>query len=116
MYNCSLFYIYANNERLRRQTLPPIEQRTIDEHRVREREVADFASKYWPRPEPPQPSLIHLSLTARTHDPSEFQRTFPELYSNFFVDQWATAAVRFRFPRNSYCRPFYSNPSHVGLR
>jgi hypothetical protein len=44
-------------------------------------------SLLWEKPAPPKPFLLHLGLTARTHDVREFQINFPEEYRNFYIDR-----------------------------
>jgi len=45
----------------------------------------------WEKPVAPTPVLLHLGLTARTHDVGEFRQNFPELFDRFFVDRSAAA-------------------------
>ena len=45
--------------------------------------------EYWELPSPPRPFLIHLGITARTHDIRDFQINFPEEYANFYIDRLA---------------------------
>ena len=70
------------------QTLPPIKQVSMEEQRRREKAQRKFDKKYWGRPQPPKPFLLHLGVTARTHDIPEFQQNFPEEYKNFYVDRY----------------------------
>ncbi|VDI64996.1 Hypothetical predicted protein [Mytilus galloprovincialis] len=44
-------------------------------------------SLLWEKPNSPKPFLLHLGLTARTHDVREFQINFPEEYRNFYIDR-----------------------------
>lgn len=69
------------------KTLPPIKQITMEEQRHHEKARRKFDRKYWGRPQPPKPFLLHLGVTARTHDIIEFQQNFPEDYKNFYVDR-----------------------------
>ena len=69
------------------QTLPPIKQLSPDERKALESRKKKKDSELWEKPSPPVPFLLHLGLTARTHDIREFQATFPEEYSNYFVDR-----------------------------
>ena len=70
------------------QTLPPIKQTTIAEQQERKRQQRRFGKKYWARPEPPKPFLLHLGVTARTHTIEDFQQNFPDEYKNFYIDRY----------------------------
>lgn len=69
------------------QTLPPIKQLSPDEEKAimksKEKKDADL----WVKPTVPTPFLLHLGLTARTHDIREFQINFPDVYKNYYVDR-----------------------------
>lgn len=69
------------------KTLPPIKQLSPDERKALESRKKRKEKDMWEKPSPPVPFLLHLGLTARTHDIREFQATFPEEYSNYFVDR-----------------------------
>ena len=58
-----------------------------DDRKALESRKKKKESDLWEKPSPPVPFLLHLGLTARTHDIREFQATFPEEYSNYFVDR-----------------------------
>merc|ERR1719210_140726 len=44
-------------------------------------------SQLWARPQPPKPFLLHLGVTARTHDIRQFQSNFPAEYCHFYIDR-----------------------------
>lgn len=69
------------------KTLPPIRQCTLDNEQNREKARKRFKKNHWPRPEAPKPFLLHLGVTARTHNMAEFQQDFPDDYSKFCVDR-----------------------------
>ncbi|XP_078326129.1 cilia- and flagella-associated protein 65-like isoform X1 [Crassostrea virginica] len=77
----------AEGELTKYKTLPPIKQLSPDERKALESRKKKKDSELWEKPSPPVPFLLHLGLTARTHDIREFQATFPEEYSNYFVDR-----------------------------
>ncbi|XP_052814504.1 cilia- and flagella-associated protein 65-like isoform X2 [Mya arenaria] len=69
------------------RTLPPISKLSPDEEKQqceRRRRNEDIL---WEKPEPPTPFLLHLGLTARTHDIRAFQINFPDEYKKFYVDR-----------------------------
>ena len=45
-------------------------------------------AEFWERPLAPKPFLIHLGVTARTHDIVDFQTNFPDEYANFYIDRY----------------------------
>jgi len=47
----------------------------------------DAAAGYLPRPTAPTPLLLHLGITARTHDVGQFRQNFPDQFDQFFVDR-----------------------------
>jgi len=67
--------------------LPPIKQLSPDEVKALKASKQKLESQLWEKPSPPIPFLLHLGLTARTHDIREFQTNFPEEYRNFYVDR-----------------------------
>ncbi|XP_013095381.2 cilia- and flagella-associated protein 65-like isoform X1 [Biomphalaria glabrata] len=78
--------ITTDGELSKFKTLPPIRQLTEDEKRIAERRHQKKLANLWQKPEPIKPSLLHLGITARTHDTQEFQTNFPKEYKNFFID------------------------------
>lgn len=69
------------------KTLPPIKQTSADIERERQREAAKLRNEFWEKPVPPDPFLLHLGVTARTHDVSEYQQNFPGENKNVFIDR-----------------------------
>ncbi|WAR10588.1 CFA65-like protein [Mya arenaria] len=61
--------------------LSPDEEKQQCERRRRNEDIL------WEKPEPPTPFLLHLGLTARTHDIRAFQINFPDEYKKFYVDR-----------------------------
>ncbi len=43
--------------------------------------------KMWEKPVPQRPFLLHLGLTARTHDVRDFQENFPDDFRKYYVDR-----------------------------
>jgi len=69
------------------QTLPPIKQQSVDDVRQKKKQASKMLKSFWPTPQPPKPFLLHLGVTARTHDISEFQQNFQDEYDHFFIDR-----------------------------
>ncbi|KAK3591649.1 hypothetical protein CHS0354_040559 [Potamilus streckersoni] len=69
------------------KTLPPIKKPSADEERLIQKKKKKKEEELWEKPEPPLPFLLHLGLTARTHDIREFQINFEDEYKNFYVDR-----------------------------
>lgn len=69
------------------QTLPPIIQSSADDLRAAADETKRLKAVLWQRPKAPEPFLLHLGVTARTHGVGEFQESFPGDYGSFFVDR-----------------------------
>ncbi|XP_064598008.1 LOW QUALITY PROTEIN: cilia- and flagella-associated protein 65-like [Liolophura sinensis] len=69
------------------KTLPPIKTLTADDLHELEKENRKKAVTLWERPVAPSPFILHLGVTARTHDVREFQDNFPEEYRAFFIDR-----------------------------
>ena len=44
--------------------------------------------EFWDQPSVPKPFLIHLGVTAKTHDIVDFQTNFPDQYANFYIDRY----------------------------
>ncbi|KAK5609720.1 hypothetical protein CRENBAI_024656 [Crenichthys baileyi] len=49
-----------------------------------ERRLQREAAKVWRRPQPPQPSLLHLSVTAHSHDLLDYFTRFPDQYDKHY--------------------------------
>ncbi|KAM7380772.1 hypothetical protein PAMP_004045 [Pampus punctatissimus] len=49
-----------------------------------ERRAQRETAKVWRRPEPPQPALLHLEVTARSHGPLEFLTHFPDQFNKHY--------------------------------
>ncbi|GFR66882.1 coiled-coil domain-containing protein 108-like [Elysia marginata] len=79
--------VSADGELTKYKTLPPIRQLTEDEKRELDKKKKKKLSQLWQKPEPQKPFLLHLGVTARTHDTKEFQRNFPEEYYHFYIDR-----------------------------
>ncbi|KAK2171090.1 hypothetical protein NP493_1104g03028 [Ridgeia piscesae] len=71
----------------RYKTLPPIKQQSVDDVRQKKKQASKMLKSFWPTPQPPKPFLLHLGVTARTHDISEFQQNFQDEYDHFFIDR-----------------------------
>ena len=70
------------------KTLPPIKQRSIDQERSVQKIQQQFDLFNWERPQPPKPFLLHLGITARTHNIADFQTNFPQEYNQFYIDRY----------------------------
>lgn len=79
--------VSADGELTKYKTLPPIRQLTEDEKRELDRKRKKKLAQLWQKPEPQKPFLLHLGVTARTHDTKEFQTNFPEEYYHFYIDR-----------------------------
>jgi len=77
------------------QTLPPISKLSPDEEKYQCEKRRRKDDLLWEKPEPPTPFLLHLGLTARTHDIRAFQINFPDEYKRFYVDRWVCEVVFF---------------------
>ena len=69
------------------QTLPPISKLSPDEEKYECEKRRHKQIALWEKPDAPTPFLLHLGLTARTHDIWAFQANFPEEYRKYFVDR-----------------------------
>ncbi|OWF45565.1 hypothetical protein KP79_PYT24425 [Mizuhopecten yessoensis] len=77
----------SEGELTKYKTLPPIKQLSPDEEKAVQMSKDQKEAELWAKPNTPNPFLLHLGLTARTHDIREFQINFPEEYKNFYVDR-----------------------------
>ncbi|XP_071497349.1 cilia- and flagella-associated protein 65-like [Diadema antillarum] len=81
----------------RYQTLPPIKhvknEKEVDEQYRREH-TADDGSQLWPKPVKPDPFIMHLGVTGRTHTIAEFQSNFPNEVQKFFIDRNMSERVK----------------------
>lgn len=77
----------SDGELTKYKTLPPIKVLSPDEEKEISVQEKKKESLLWEKPAPPKPFLLHLGLTARTHDVREFQINFPEEYRNFYIDR-----------------------------
>uniref|UniRef100_A0A671V1K3 Cilia and flagella associated protein 65 n=1 Tax=Sparus aurata TaxID=8175 RepID=A0A671V1K3_SPAAU len=74
------------------QTLPPISASSSGEtvgnictkFTRAERRVLREAAKVWRRPEPPQPALLHLGVTAHSHGLPEYRMHFPDQFNKHY--------------------------------
>ncbi|XP_052236731.1 cilia- and flagella-associated protein 65-like [Dreissena polymorpha] len=73
------------------KTLPPISKLSPDEEKNECERRHKKANELWEKPEPPTPFLLHLGLTARTHDIRAFQANFPDEYRKYYVDRCLSA-------------------------
>lgn len=69
------------------RTLPPISKLSPDEEKEVQRQQRSKEAALWEKPEAPVPFLLHLGLTARTHDIREYQANFPEDYKKYYIDR-----------------------------
>lgn len=69
------------------RTLPPISKLSPDEEKELQEHRRHKEQLLWEKPEPPTPFLLHLGLTARTHDIREYQANFPDDYNKFYIDR-----------------------------
>ena len=46
-----------------------------------------FENNYWESPTAPQPFLLHLGVTARSHEVWEYQQMFGDQYNNYVIDR-----------------------------
>ncbi|XP_071942190.1 cilia- and flagella-associated protein 65-like [Antedon mediterranea] len=68
-------------------TLPPIRDRdTVTDQHDAEGDN-ELVSSLWPKPDPPEPFLLHLGVTTRTHSIAEFQNNFPNDVEKCFIDK-----------------------------
>ncbi|CAC5365950.1 unnamed protein product [Mytilus coruscus] len=77
----------SEGELTKYRTLPPIKVLSPDEEKEIAVQKMKKDSLLWEKPNSPKPFLLHLGLTARTHDVREFQINFPEEYRNFYIDR-----------------------------
>ncbi|XP_076088229.1 cilia- and flagella-associated protein 65-like isoform X2 [Mytilus galloprovincialis] len=77
----------SDGELTKYRTLPPIKVLSPDEEKEIAVQKIKKDSLLWEKPNSPKPFLLHLGLTARTHDVREFQINFPEEYRNFYIDR-----------------------------
>lgn len=69
------------------RTLPPIQLLTVDEERAMRKAAEKQEKEVWAKPMPPRLFLLHLGLTARTHDITDFQQSFPVDYPHYYIDR-----------------------------
>ncbi|KAL5005595.1 hypothetical protein ScPMuIL_016753 [Solemya velum] len=69
------------------KTLPPIKQLSVDEMIANDKKQEKKIEDLWEKPTRPSPFLLHLGLTARTHDINDFQANFSEDYRSFYIDR-----------------------------
>lgn len=77
----------GEGELTRYKTLPPIQGPTVDQEVVLKRADKKKHDALWARPSPPRPFLLHLGLTARTHDIEHFQEHFSTEYPHYYIDR-----------------------------
>ncbi|XP_059144553.1 cilia- and flagella-associated protein 65-like [Physella acuta] len=99
--------ISADGELSKYKTLPPIRQLTEDEKRDAERRRQKKLAALWQKPVPIKPSLLHLGITARTHDIQDFQTNFPNEYCTFYIDRTLSESQEFLAKRQ------FLPPSHL---
>lgn len=75
------------------QTLPPIQHPSADEERETCKALESMNKNLWAKPLPPRPFIMHLGLTARTHDILNFQENFPLDYGNFYINRYVLHTV-----------------------
>ncbi|CAH1790082.1 unnamed protein product [Owenia fusiformis] len=68
------------------RTLPPIKTPSIDREQIKKSVTRQQKEDYWQKPVAPDPFLLHLGVTARTHDITEFQNNFSEDYHKYYID------------------------------
>lgn len=71
-------------------TLPPIKNVLSDKElairSVKERQTEN-GTPLWAKPAPPEPFVLHLGVTGRTLDVSEFQSNFPNEVGGYYIDR-----------------------------
>jgi len=82
---------FSQSEKHSFQTLPPIRYENpvkLPSNRSRAvRREMRLGEDEWVQPQPPQPFMCHLGVTARTHDVTEFRNNFPDASKKQFVDR-----------------------------
>ncbi|KAK7113832.1 cilia- and flagella-associated protein 65-like isoform X2 [Littorina saxatilis] len=79
--------VSAEGELTRYKTLPPITVPSADEELAMAK-VEQLKNKaLWAKPTPPRPFLLHVGLTARTHDIAQFQENFSLDYPHYYIDR-----------------------------
>ncbi|KAL4217273.1 hypothetical protein ACF0H5_023724 [Mactra antiquata] len=71
----------------RYSTLPPISKLSPDEEKLETELRKRHEDALWEKPDPPTPFLLHLGLTARTHDIRAFQTNFSDEYKKYYIDR-----------------------------
>ncbi|KAK7484650.1 hypothetical protein BaRGS_00024058, partial [Batillaria attramentaria] len=79
--------VNTDGELTKYKTLPPIQLLSADEEREMRKAAEQQNKDLWAKPAPPRPFLLHLGLTARTHDIIHFQENFPTEYQHFYIDR-----------------------------
>ncbi|XP_025115261.1 cilia- and flagella-associated protein 65-like isoform X2 [Pomacea canaliculata] len=79
--------LHPEGELTRYKTLPPIQHPSADEERETCKALESMNKNLWAKPLPPRPFIMHLGLTARTHDILNFQENFPLDYGNFYINR-----------------------------
>ncbi|XP_064646085.1 cilia- and flagella-associated protein 65-like isoform X2 [Lineus longissimus] len=77
----------------RYKTLPPIKNLSVDATKHLATFQKFIEDDLWEKPEPPRPFLLHLGVTARTHQVTDFQTNFPEEYHRYYVDRCMSARL-----------------------
>jgi len=82
----------SKSEVKRFNTLPPIRYEKpvkLPSNRSRAERKAEVVINdgEWPRPTPPKPFIIHLGVTARTHDITEYRKCFLQDSKKHFIDK-----------------------------
>ncbi|XP_076448439.1 cilia- and flagella-associated protein 65-like [Babylonia areolata] len=77
----------SSAELSRYKTLPPIQVPSADEELAMQRASQKKDDSLWAKPSPPSPFLLHLGLTARTHDIAHFQENFAVEYAHYYIDR-----------------------------
>ncbi|XP_073329268.1 cilia- and flagella-associated protein 65 [Pagrus major] len=88
------------------KTLPPISASSSSETvgtlctklTRAERRALREAAKVWRRPEPPQPALLHLGVTAHSHGLLEYHTQFPDQFNKHYR---SLQSVRFQQPETT---------------
>ncbi|BFZ22011.1 hypothetical protein BsWGS_25049 [Bradybaena similaris] len=78
--------VTSDNDLSKYQTLPPIRQLTADEQHLRDLKRKKKLSQFWVKPQPQKPFLLHLGITARTHNHDTFQMHFSDELNHFYID------------------------------
>lgn len=78
------------------ETLPPIRsenplQLPSNRSRAVRKRLSDPDDGKWPQPLPPEPFVLHLGVTACTHDIGEFRASYPDIGDTHFIDRLVQA-------------------------